>query len=105
VRSLRVIVVEGVEEQERNEVKVMHTGQLAMSNARFGQVKAPQVTDKVGSWIARMFGCWHREMSRPFSHQGRAYRVCLSCGAQRRFDLGNWKMRGSFYYGPPVHNS
>ncbi|HEX7296172.1 MAG TPA: hypothetical protein VF251_10495 [Pyrinomonadaceae bacterium] len=81
---------------------VMHTGPLAMSNKEFGQVKALQGTDKISNWIARMFGCWHREMSRPFSQKGRAYRVCLSCGAQRRFDLGNWRMRGNFYYCQPA---
>ena len=37
-------------------------------------------------------------MSRPFSRDGRAYRSCLNCGAQRQFNLGNWKMTGSFYY-------
>jgi len=51
-----------------------------------------------GSWVARVFGCWHREMSRPFSHQGRSYRTCLSCGAHRRFNTGSWEMQGSFYY-------
>jgi hypothetical protein len=83
----------------------MHTGQLAMPTADLGQIKTFEVSDKVTRWVARVFGCWHREMSRPFSQQGRAYRVCLNCGAQRRFDLGNWKTQGSFYYGRPTHNA
>ena len=80
----------------------MHTGQLAMPTADLGHGRT---AEKIGGWIARMFGCWHREMSRPFSHQGRAYRVCLSCGAERRFDLGNWEMRGNFHYRQPAHNA
>ena len=79
----------------------MHTGQLAMPKT--GLINGLQMSDKIGGWMARMFGCWHRDMSRPFSQQGQAYRVCLSCGAQRRFDLGNWKMRGNYYYGHPTH--
>ncbi len=51
-----------------------------------------------GSWVARVFGCWHREMSRPFSQAGRSYRTCLNCGAHRRFNVGNWEMQGSYYY-------
>jgi hypothetical protein len=89
----------------KEEVKVMHTGQLTMPKADLGQVKVLELTDKVGGWMARMFGCWHREMSRPFSQQGHAYRVCLHCGAQRTFDLGNWKMQGRFYYGRPARNA
>jgi hypothetical protein len=88
--------------KDEMKVKLMQTGELAMSKRQFGQVTALQATDTISNWIARMFGCWHREMSRPFSQKGRAYRVCLSCGAQRRFDLGNWKMRGNFYYCRPA---
>ena len=60
--------------------------------------KVSSVSTKIGDWVARVFGCWHSDMSRPFSHQGHAYRVCLNCGAQRQFSLGNWQMKGSLYY-------
>ena len=68
-----------------------------------GQVteQAGQVTGKIGSFMARVFGCRHAELSRPFSHGGRAYRSCLNCGAQRRFNLGDWQMQGDFYYYKP----
>ncbi len=59
------------------------------------------VTGRIGSLMARVFGCRHAEMSRPFSREGRAYRACLNCGAQRQFNLGNWEMQGGFYYGGP----
>jgi hypothetical protein len=55
----------------------------------------------IGNLMARVFGCRHAEMSRPFSRDGRAYRSCLNCGAQRQFNLGNWEMQGRFYYGQP----
>ena len=37
-----------------------------------------------------LFGCWHRNLSRPFTLSGRTYEVCLSCGkefAYARVDL------------------
>jgi hypothetical protein len=38
-----------------------------------------------------LFGCWHRNLSRPFTLSGRTYEVCLSCGkefAYIRVDFG-----------------
>jgi hypothetical protein len=29
-----------------------------------------------------LFGCWHRNLSRPFTLSGRTYEVCLSCGQE-----------------------
>ena len=77
----------------------MQAGQLTIATPNVGQINSSSVTAKISDWVARVFGCWHMEMSRPFSHQGHAYRVCLNCGAQRQFNLGNWKMQGEFYYG------
>ena len=56
------------------------------------------LTGKITNIVARVFGCWHGDLSRPFSREGRAYRTCLNCGAQRRFNLGSWKMQGKFFY-------
>jgi hypothetical protein len=65
--------------------------------------------DKVNVWhvvrclfapvflIARIFSCWHRRMSRPFTRDGLTYRVCLRCGVQRRFDLDQWTTKGHYY--------
>src|ERR1051326_6655565 len=47
--------------------------------------------------ITRLFGCWHWEMSRPFTRSSETYRVCLKCGARRRFDLERWEMVGPYY--------
>jgi hypothetical protein len=68
------------------EVETMHAG---------------QVTGKIGNFMARVFGCRHGELSRPFSRGGRAYRSCVNCGAQRQFNLTDWQMHGSFYYRKP----
>jgi hypothetical protein len=73
-------------------------GQLTIPNSNAGQIPVASVTGKIGNFVARVFGCWHAELSRPFSRGGRAYRTCLNCGAQRRFNLGNWEMQGKFYY-------
>jgi hypothetical protein len=53
---------------------------------------------------ARVFGCWHREMSRPFTLGGQSYRACLDCGARRAFDTASWEMVGAYYYGSPAEN-
>lgn len=55
----------------------------------------------VKGWFSRLIGCWHMEMSRPFSSQGQAYRVCLNCGAHRHFSLRSWEMEGDFFYNLP----
>jgi hypothetical protein len=37
---------------------------------------------RVQSVLERLFGCWHRNVSRPFTISGRTYEVCLDCGKQ-----------------------
>ena len=79
------------------EVSVMQAGELTIVS-RTRQVNVSSMGTRIGDWVARVFGCWHLDMSRPFSHHGQAYRVCLNCGAQRQFNLGNWQMKGNLYY-------
>ncbi|MFQ3638614.1 MAG: hypothetical protein SNJ62_01200 [Chloracidobacterium sp.] len=45
----------------------------------------------------RVFGCWHLDMSRPFTIDQQTYRMCLACGAHRAFDTNQWKMVGPYY--------
>jgi hypothetical protein len=45
----------------------------------------------------RVFGCWHRDMSRPITRQRKTYRVCMDCGANRAFDTEHWKMVGPYF--------
>ncbi|MGA3089260.1 MAG: hypothetical protein ABSD75_11655 [Terriglobales bacterium] len=38
-----------------------------------------------------LFGCWHRNLSRPFTLSGWTYEVCLNCGkklAYNRAEIG-----------------
>ena len=60
-----------------------------------------QTRSATGNWFTRLFGCRHKEMSRPFTDQGQTYRTCLDCGARRQFNLRHWEMQGEFYYGLP----
>lgn len=54
----------------------------------------------VGHWLGGLFGCQHKEMSRPFSRQGETYRVCINCGARRQFDEKTWISTGHHYFKP-----
>jgi len=33
-----------------------------------------------------LFGCWHRNLSRPFTLSGWTYEVCLNCGKKFAYD-------------------
>lgn len=59
--------------------------------------------EKVG-FLARLFGCGHQDLSRPFSQGKTGYRACLGCGARRHFDPETLKTFGSFYY-PPINKA
>jgi DNA-directed RNA polymerase subunit RPC12/RpoP len=57
---------------------------------------------KIGVFGA-VFGCWHKDLSRPFTtDQRESYRACTECGARRRFDTKTLKTVGSFYYPPAI---
>ena len=62
------------------------------------QIRMPQITPVLGRWFKGLFGCAHREMSRPFSRHGETYRVCIGCGARRQFDSKTWNSSGPFYF-------
>ena len=59
------------------------------------------VSTLLAAGVARIFGCWHREMSRPFTCGGETYRVCLGCGARRQFNLESWQTLGAYRYHSP----
>jgi hypothetical protein len=48
--------------------------------------------------VKRVFGCWHLNLSLPFTRAGETYQTCISCGARRRYDLDQWTSAGGFYY-------
>jgi hypothetical protein len=45
-------------------------------------VRGRPTTTRVQTVLERLFGCWHRNVSRPFTISGRTYEVCLDCGKQ-----------------------
>lgn len=57
--------------------------------------------EKVGL-IAKLFGCGHRDLSRPFGQGKLTYRTCLQCGARKRFNPETLETFGGFYYPPAV---
>ncbi len=50
--------------------------------------------------LGRLFGCRHKDLSRPFKDLRGSYRACTECGARRRFDTESFKTSGNFYYPP-----
>lgn len=50
--------------------------------------------------MARLFGCRHKDLSRPFSDGRVSYRTCISCGARKRFDTETLVTHRTFYYPP-----
>lgn len=64
------------------------------------RIRRANVTGAVWSRLAELFGCPHKEKSRPFSRQGETYRVCIACGARRSFDDKTWRSSGPYYFKP-----
>lgn len=56
---------------------------------------------KIG-FVGKLFGCWHKALSRPFTSKESSYRVCLDCGARAKFDTQSFRTLGTFYYPPSV---
>lgn len=52
-------------------------------------------------WLTRLFGCWHKKMSPPFTQEGETYCSCMDCGARREFNVVRGKMTGAYYYTAP----
>ena len=51
--------------------------------------------------MAKLFGCRHGNIGRPFTIGETAYRSCLNCGARRQFNLDTMETYGNFYF-PPI---
>ena len=51
--------------------------------------------------LGSLFGCWHKQLTRPFTIGSDSYRACLDCGARKQFDTQTLITIGSFHY-PPV---
>jgi hypothetical protein len=60
--------------------------------------------EKIGVF-GKFFGCWHKDLTRPFTAGRESYRACTECGARRRFDEKSFKTFGSFYYPPAISSA
>ncbi|HQU82832.1 MAG TPA: hypothetical protein PKY59_06895 [Pyrinomonadaceae bacterium] len=79
--------------------------QLVLGQNTIAKMTVSQYEATFGNKIGlfgKIFGCWHKQLSRPFSDQNSAYRACLHCGARKRFDAENLKTVGPFYYPPAI---
>ena len=56
----------------------------------------------LGIFVNRILGCWHRRLSWPFTDDRETYRVCLSCGARRRFKTDSWQGTGGYYFADAI---
>ena len=65
-----------------------------------GRPGTPSRTAIPNSWLTRLFGCRHRNMSPPFTGSEETYRSCMRCGARRLFDVERGRMAGAYYYAP-----
>ncbi len=65
-----------------------------------GHADVPSQTAVPNSWLTRLFGCRHRNMSPPFTGGEETYRSCMNCGARRLFNVERGRMTGSYYYAP-----
>jgi hypothetical protein len=59
------------------------------------------LNDAAQRLVHRLLGCWQHDLSRPFTCQGRTYRVCMKCGSSRDFNLNTWQTHGPSYCLPP----
>jgi hypothetical protein len=55
------------------------------------------LNETLGRVLNRVFGCWQHDLSRPFSNNGRTYRICTKCGMSRDFDTASWTMKGHYH--------
>ena len=63
------------------------------------------LTNAAQRLVVRLFGCWQHDLSRPFTRDGKTYRVCMKCGLSRDFDLNTWETHGASYAVPPPNLS
>lgn len=52
---------------------------------------------KIGVF-GKLFGCWHKRLTRPFTDKNVSYRACLECGARKNFNTQSFKTSGPFYF-------
>ncbi len=56
-------------------------------------------------FLAGLFGCRHKELTRPFTVGNNSHRSCTYCGAWRNFNPETLQTYGDFYYPQPAESS
>jgi hypothetical protein len=64
-----------------------------------------EVFGKRIGFVDRLFGCWHNNLSRPFTHGKKSYLVCLKCGARKNFNAETLTSSSGFFYPPKPSQS
>lgn len=72
--------------------------QAILENKQLWEKEKTKKSEKAVSFFAGIFGCWHKELSRPFTTSNNSYRVCLNCGARRHFNAETLETYGQFYF-------
>jgi hypothetical protein len=67
--------------------------------------RSPEVFGEKIGLFGSVFGCWHKDLGRPFTLKCESYRACLNCGARKRFDTETLKTTGRFHYPPAVSHA
>ena len=57
-----------------------------------------KVSESLRYFLLRLVSCRHRQLGRPFTHDGRSYRSCANCGMRREFDPKTWQTKGRYYH-------
>ena len=55
------------------------------------------LNDAANRLVQRLLGCWQHDLGRPFTRDGKTYRVCTKCGLSRDFNLSTFKTHGASY--------
>lgn len=75
---------------------------LVLKNGKLTKEIDPFVFGKKIGLITKLFGCWHENLSRPFTQDKTAYRSCLDCGARKQFNPETLETHGNFYCSPII---
>lgn len=79
--------------------------QLILEQSLLTETAAARKSDPFGSkigFMASLFGCWHKRLTRPFTSDKNTYMACLECGARKKVDTKEFKVSRAFYYPPSV---
>lgn len=85
-------------------MSILAQDKLRMLTHRFDRQKTKVNSEVFGVKVGllnKLFGCGHRNISRPFAEGKTAYRCCIECGARKQFNPETLETFGKFYY-PPI---